>query len=174
MCSCTRPGALAVIGRTTGAGSIRGRSISSRNAARVSAGAGGADWAETTHAPSATNNAILPMCDSPLRKLRGRYPALRCLLERVRDLDQARLAAGASRKADAERRRPGVEAGRKRRLGCIRHEPERDDHRRIPGLCRHRGASRPGNSSASSRSRFMTASIPSAPVNLTSAARSAR
>ena len=68
-----------------------------------------------------------------LRRRRGRHALLRRLLERVRDLDQLRLAALRADEADAERRRLGVEPGGERLLRRVRHHAERHRDDRIAG-----------------------------------------
>src|SRR5687768_15064100 len=123
-----------------------------RNAARFCAtAASGADCARTAHEPRTTNNpsVLIPVLSydvarlksSPtefiqaLRKFGGRYAPLCRLFERIRQLDEARFAAGAARKANADRRGLRIEARRKRRLRRVRRKTERYDHSRIAGLC---------------------------------------
>ena len=85
-----------------------------------------------------------------VRADRRRHALLRRLLERVRELDQPRLAARHAGEADAEAARLRVEAGRERRRRRVRHHAERHDHRRIAGPRGDgRRRSAPGNSIAS-------------------------
>ena len=68
-----------------------------------------------------------PLRRGSLRERGRRHPTLRRLLERIRQLDQPRLAARRPRESDPERGGPRIEAGWEGRAGFVRHETEGHD-----------------------------------------------
>src|SRR5262249_27602039 len=76
---------------------------------------------------------------STLRRRCGWDALLRGLMEGVRRFDQARLAAGRARDADAERTRLRVDPTRERGRRSVRHQSERHDDDRIAGASRKPG-----------------------------------